>query len=132
MSPTEQDKAKADPLNPPGTYRKIGPSLRRIAEKTNEEWARRWINSPRGFRPDTKMPHFYNLSNDSAEGPDALPDDQKDFPSAEIHSIAHYLFTESATTSKARTPTGSSWKGASRSCRTNFNTRRWRKRSARS
>ena len=98
LSPTEQDKAKADPLNPPGTYRKVGPSLRRIAEKTNEEWARRWIQSPRGFRPDTKMPHFYNLSNDSANGPDALPDDQKDFPAAEIHSIAHYLFAESSAT----------------------------------
>ena len=92
LTPTDQDKAKADPTNPPGTYRKVGPSLRRIAEKTNEEWARRWIQSPRGFRPDTKMPHFYNLSNDSA---DVLPEDQKDFPAAEIHSIAHYLFTES-------------------------------------
>ena len=100
LSPTDQDKAKADPTNPPGTYRKVGPSLRRIAEKTNEEWARRWIQSPRGFRPDTKMPHFYNLSNDTPGGPgvapdDALPDDQKDFPAAEIHSIAHYLFAES-------------------------------------
>ena len=79
LSPTEQDKAKADPLNPPGTYRKVGPSLRRIAEKTNEEWARRWIQQPRGFRPDTKMPHFYNLSNDSqrprrpAGRPEGLP-----------------------------------------------------------
>ncbi|HVS36581.1 MAG TPA: hypothetical protein VMS17_13535 [Gemmataceae bacterium] len=92
LTPTEQDKARSDPANPPGTYRKVGPSLRRIFEKTNEEWARRWIQSPRGFRPDTKMPHFYNLSNDSA---DMLPDDQKDFPPAEIHSIAHYLFHES-------------------------------------
>jgi mono/diheme cytochrome c family protein/cbb3-type cytochrome oxidase cytochrome c subunit len=93
LSPTDQEKAKADPLNPPGTYRKVGPSLRRIAEKTNEEWARRWIQSPRGFRPDTKMPHFYNLSTNN---PDVLPEQQKDFPAAEIHSIAHYLFDESA------------------------------------
>ena len=93
LSPTDQEKAKADPLNPPGTYRKVGPSLRRIAEKTNEEWARRWIQSPRGFRPDTKMPHFYNLSTNN---PDVLPDEQKDFPAAEIHSIARYMFAESA------------------------------------
>ena len=92
LSPTDQEKAKSDPLNPPGTYRKVGPSLRRIAEKTNEEWARRWIQSPRGFRPDTKMPHFYNLSTNN---PDALPEEQKDFPAAEIHSIAHYIFAES-------------------------------------
>ena len=40
MTPSEQEKAQADTLNPPGTYRKVGPSLRRIAEKTNQEWAR--------------------------------------------------------------------------------------------
>src|SRR5262249_9454037 len=58
LSPAEQVKAKSDPLNPPGTYRKVGPGLRRLAEKTNEEWTRKWIHSPRGFREDTKMPHF--------------------------------------------------------------------------
>src|SRR5262249_52542825 len=44
------------------------------------------------FRPDTKMPHFYNLSTNH---PDVLPSDQKDFPAAEIHGIAYYLFRES-------------------------------------
>ncbi len=99
LRPDEQAKLLSDPSNPPGAMRKVGPALRRISEKTNEEWARKWINSPRGFRPDTKMPHFYNLSNNS---PDVLPDEkdnpdkrQKDFPNAEISSIAHYLFVES-------------------------------------
>jgi cbb3-type cytochrome oxidase cytochrome c subunit len=79
--------------------RKVGPALRRVSEKVDEAWLRKWINSPRGFRPDTRMPHFYNLSNNH---PDVLPADpnnkdynQKDYPSAEIASIAHYLFTES-------------------------------------
>ncbi len=94
LTPAEQDKAKADPLNLPGQYRKVGPSLRRIAEKTNQDWVRKWIQSPRGFRPDTKMPHFYGLSNNSVDSPD-LPDDQKKFPAAEIAGIAHYLLTES-------------------------------------
>jgi mono/diheme cytochrome c family protein len=92
LSPSEQDKARSDPLNPPGTYRKVGPSLRRLAEKTNEEWTRKWILSPRGFREDTKMPHFYGLSNNNEE---ALPPDQKKFPDTEIHSIAYYLLAES-------------------------------------
>jgi cbb3-type cytochrome oxidase cytochrome c subunit len=92
LTPAEQDKAKADPLNLPGTYRKVGPSLRRIAEKTNQDWVRKWIQSPRGFRPDTKMPHFYGLSNNS---PDAVPDDQKRFPDAEIAGVAYYLLAES-------------------------------------
>jgi mono/diheme cytochrome c family protein len=72
--------------------RRVGPGLRRIAEKTDEQWARQWILAPRAFREDTKMPHFYGLSTNS---PDVLPEDQKHFPAAEIHSIAHYLFTES-------------------------------------
>jgi mono/diheme cytochrome c family protein len=92
LSAADQEKAKSDPLNPPGGYRKVGPSLRRLSEKTNADWVLHWINEPRGFRPDTKMPHFYNLSTNSKE---ALPEDQKNFPAAEIHAIAHYLMQES-------------------------------------
>jgi mono/diheme cytochrome c family protein len=92
QTPADQDKAKSDPLNMPGTYRKVGPSLRRLAEKTNEDWVRKWIYSPRGFRPDTKMPHFYGLSTNNTE---ALPEDQKRFPDTEIAGITHYLMAES-------------------------------------
>jgi len=92
-SPAERAKLLSDPSNPPGTMRKVGPSLYRISEKTNEHWARRWIEGPRNFRPTTKMPHFYNLSNNRS---DLLPEGQKDFPAAEITSIAYYLFKESS------------------------------------
>jgi cbb3-type cytochrome oxidase cytochrome c subunit len=92
LSAAEQERAQADPANPPGTMRKVGPSLRRVAEKTNEDWVRQWVQSPRGFRPDTKMPHFYGLSTNS---PGALPDEQKAFPAVEVHAIAHYLLAES-------------------------------------
>jgi cbb3-type cytochrome oxidase cytochrome c subunit len=92
LSAADQDKAKSDTSNPPGTMRRVGPGLRRIAEKTDEAWTREWIQAPRAFREDTKMPHFYNLSTNSAE---ALPAEQQQFPDAEIHCIAHYLFTES-------------------------------------
>jgi mono/diheme cytochrome c family protein len=92
LTAEEQVKLKADPLNPPGTMPKVGPSLYRLSEKTNQDWARKWIMNPRGFRPDTRMPHFYGLSTNS---PDVLPEDQKNFPNAEIHSIAHYLFQSS-------------------------------------
>ena len=92
LSPSERVKMFADPLNPPGTFRKVGPSLRRIREKTNEQWARRWLEAPREFRPNTKMPHFYNVSNNL---PEALPEDQKKFPDAEIYSVVYYIFRES-------------------------------------
>jgi mono/diheme cytochrome c family protein len=83
----------ADKDNPPGTLRKVGPSLFRLAEKTNEEWTRRWIKSPRSFRPDTRMPHFYGLANNNAEALKGTG--QEKFPDAEAASIAHFLFAES-------------------------------------
>lgn len=92
LSPDQRARILADPLTAPGKMRKVGPSLRRLSEKTNEEWVRKWINDPRGFRPDTKMPHFYNLSNNH---PDVLPSMQKNFPAAEIHAVAFYLFKKS-------------------------------------
>lgn len=91
-TPEERAQLLADTANPPGTLRKVGPSLRRLVEKTNEAWTRKWIDNPRGFRPDTRMPHFYNLSTNS---PDVLPEEQKKFPAAEVHAITHYLFAES-------------------------------------
>ncbi len=92
LTAAEQERAKSDPSNPPGTQRKVGPSLRRLAEKTNEDWTRKWVLSPRGFRQDTKMPHFFGHSTIK---PENLPADQKPFPAAEINAIAHYLFAES-------------------------------------
>jgi cbb3-type cytochrome oxidase cytochrome c subunit len=92
LSASEQTRIMADPDTAPGNMRKVGPSLFRIVEKTNKEWARKWLRGPRDFRPDTKMPHFYGLSNNH---PDILPDEQKKFPDAEIWSITEYLFRQS-------------------------------------
>lgn len=93
LSPEERTKALSDPANPPGTMRKVGPSLRRIVEKTNEEWVRKWIDSPRTFRPDTKMPHFFHLSNNNEEA--LRGTGQENFPQATIHAITYYLFRAS-------------------------------------
>lgn len=89
VTPTERAKLEGDPDNPPGNMRKVGPSLFRLSEKTHAAWVARWLRSPRGFRPDTKMPHYYDLANNH---PNVLPADQKDFPDAEIQAIVHYLF----------------------------------------
>lgn len=92
LSAEERAKMLADENNPPGTYRKVGPSLRRLSEKTTQFWTRQWLRAPRDFRYDTKMPHFYQLSNNL---PDVLPETQKEFPQAEMSAITHYLFEES-------------------------------------
>lgn len=92
-TPAERARLTSDPLTPVGTERKVGPSLRRLSEKTNYDWVVNWVRSPRDFRPDTKMPHFYGLSNNH---PDVLPADQKDFPATEIHALAAFLMSESS------------------------------------
>jgi cytochrome c2 len=98
MDPDERAKLEADKSNPPGTFRKVGPSLFRLAEKTNEDWVTHWVWSPRGFRPTTKMPHFYGLSNNDPHALESSHDygfDQSDFPAAEVRAIAYYLIHES-------------------------------------
>ncbi len=95
LSPSEQEKLKADSANPPGTYRKVGPSLRRLSEKVNLDWTVQWILDPRGFRPDTRMPHFYDLSTNNKEFLAKHAPGQENFPAAEMHAISHYLIEES-------------------------------------
>ncbi len=100
----ERLKLAIDPNDPPGTLRKVGPGLRRLAEKSNPEWTAKWIRSPRSFRPDTRMPHFFGLSNntpgklsDAHSGPSPLPPDgsQDGLADAEIRAATFYIFKES-------------------------------------
>jgi cbb3-type cytochrome oxidase cytochrome c subunit len=68
--------------------RQVGPNLSHLASKSSKEWVLKWIKNPHAFRPDSRMPRFYGLSNNG---------DEKDWPKnhAEIHAITHYLFTKS-------------------------------------
>ena len=68
--------------------RAVGPNLKHIASKVSKEWAAKWIKNPHSFRPDTRMPRFYDVTNNSA------PEDQKKV-NAEVHAITHYLFAVS-------------------------------------
>jgi cbb3-type cytochrome oxidase cytochrome c subunit len=86
--PTEIERAKNDPDNRPGALRKVGPALTRVSEKVSEDWIKKWLSSPSAFRPDTKMPHYYGLTNND---PKYLPEDQKKFPDTEMTSIAYFL-----------------------------------------
>lgn len=47
------------------TLPKVGPDLRAIGGKLTPEWTIKWIKSPRSFRPSTRMPHFWDLTNTS-------------------------------------------------------------------
>jgi cbb3-type cytochrome oxidase cytochrome c subunit len=68
--------------------RTVGPNLSHVASKVSKEWVLKWIKNPHGFRPDTRMPRFYGLTNNSAK--DDIPKSD-----AEIQAIAHYLYARS-------------------------------------
>jgi cytochrome c551/c552/cell division protein FtsB len=65
LEPTaeEQPKYASDPNMIPGKMRKVGPSLKHIGQKTSENWIAYWTEEPGRFRPSTRMPRFFGLSN---------------------------------------------------------------------
>lgn len=68
--------------------RPVGPSLTHIGSKTPAEWTAKWIQKPHTFRPDTRMPAFYGLTNNTAKSD--IPKTQ-----AEVHAITAYLYAKS-------------------------------------
>ncbi|MEO6809551.1 MAG: c-type cytochrome [Isosphaeraceae bacterium] len=68
--------------------RQIGPNLKHLGSKVSKDWAAKWIKNPHAFRPDTRMPRFYEVSNNDA------PEDRPKIH-AEVQAITHYLFATS-------------------------------------
>lgn len=71
-----------------GKMRKVGPSFRRLKSKTTQGWVEFWTEEPKKFRPTTRMPQFYNLTNQQ----DAKA---KQYETIELAGIAQYLFDKS-------------------------------------
>lgn len=67
--------------------RKAGPTLRRLAAKTTPEWAYKWIRDPRGYRPGTRMPQFFDVENINDSH-------NRELTTAGINAIVTYLFAE--------------------------------------
>lgn len=42
---------------------KQGPGLVNMADKLDREWVRRWIEDPKGFRPNTRMPQVFKIDH---------------------------------------------------------------------
>lgn len=72
----------------PGKYRKVGPSFRYIKEKTTQNFIRYWTEKPKRFRPSTRMPQFFDLTNQ--QDPHAAK-----LTPIEIAAVAHYLHEKS-------------------------------------
>ena len=100
LTAEEKQKVAEDPKQIAGMMRKVGPSLRHIAYKTTEQFVAYWTEEPKKFRPNTRMPQFFNLTNqrDVDAGHDGNPHGQ-DFAEkvepAELQGIAHFLFAKS-------------------------------------
>ncbi|MDZ4688472.1 MAG: c-type cytochrome [Planctomycetaceae bacterium] len=90
LEPSAEDLAKMadDPKAVPGKMRKVGPSLRHLASKTDSGWVEHWTEEPKQFRPTTRMPQFFKLTNQQ----DATA---AKFNPVEIAGMASYLLTKS-------------------------------------
>lgn len=67
QTPEETARIAADPSQVAGKMRKVGPSLRHIASKTSSAWIEHWTEIPSRYRPTTRMPQFFRLSNQEDE-----------------------------------------------------------------
>jgi cbb3-type cytochrome oxidase cytochrome c subunit len=88
QSPADVQRIAEDPSQRAGKFRKVGPSLRHVAAKTSAEFIAYWTEIPSRFRPTTKMPQFFDLSNqEDAEA--------QTFEAVELAGIAKVLIGDS-------------------------------------
>lgn len=69
-------------------WRKVGPSLRRLATKTTREWAYHFIEDPSSFRNHTWMPSYFGESNN-------LVPESRYWTHQEVLAAVEYLFSVS-------------------------------------
>jgi len=78
----------------PGTLRKVGPSLRHVADKLGPTFLYDWIREPKHFRPSTKMPQIFGMWDHIKDEPRALEQAQRYEP-VEIAGLVTYLLDRS-------------------------------------
>ncbi len=87
-TPEQAAKIAEDPNAIAGTMRKVGPSLRSFASKVTSGWAEVWVEEPKKFRPETRMPQFFHLSNQQ-------DDLAEKYNPVEVAGIVAYLMSHS-------------------------------------
>lgn len=85
--------------------RRPGPSLEHVALKTTPEWAYNWVMDPKSFRPNTPMPKFFNIANNS----DAYWTERN---RVEADAIVAYIFASSTDIELDSAPSGDAGNGA--------------------
>ena len=66
---------------------KVGPNLKNLDEKVSREWIAKWIQDPKKFRHNTKMPSTFGQDNQSSPEMQAWND-------AEIYAMSSYLASD--------------------------------------
>ncbi|MFY9254647.1 MAG: c-type cytochrome [Fuerstiella sp.] len=84
----QEQRVADDPTQVAGKYRKVGPGLRHIAAKAVPGFIEYWTEVPGRFRPSTKMPQFFNLTNQQDDLAQA-------FEAVELAGIAKVLLADS-------------------------------------
>jgi len=87
-TPEEAAAIAADPNQVAGKMRKVGPSLRHLAHKSDAGFVAHWTEEPKRFRPTTRMPQFFKLDNQHDET-------AQTFNPVEIAAVTHYLLGKS-------------------------------------
>lgn len=88
-----------------GTIRKVGPSLRKLPAKVDETFAYSWIWAPRDFRPSTRMPHYFDQTNN--RDPQWLSRSQQ-----EVRGMVAYIFAKAQGFERQKPPAGDAEHGA--------------------
>ncbi len=83
-----------DPNQTAGNMRKVGPSLRHIAQTTTPEYIASWTRQPTAFRPTTRMPQFFDQF-DHLDLEDHHDDLAAQLQPVELAGIAAYLTEKS-------------------------------------
>ncbi len=78
----------------PGTFRKVGPSLRYVASKLAAPFMDDWIHEPKHFRPSTRMPQFFGLYNHFQDDKEEVNHTEA-LEKVEVQGIRSYLLAYS-------------------------------------
>lgn len=92
LEPQNAAQAKAvaeDARQVAGSMRKVGPALTSVGQKTTKGFVQRWTELPKAFRPSTRMPQFFNLTNQQDHYAKAMQP-------AELLAISQYLMGKSS------------------------------------
>ncbi len=81
-----------------------GPSLEKVASKTDKAWAYKWIEAPREFHPTTWMPHFFFQENIVGE----LNEERQ---RVEIRALVEYIWDQSNEEEYPAPPRGNTGRG---------------------